>query len=119
MTDEHWRKARELPAPPVVPEVAPISNNLEPSEPIIETKKPCDLQGLDGAGWLLKLNLVTPTGSEQYQKNAANSSSSAVVPTLVPTKLVFELLKTLSRLGEEKLRSVLEFAVSQITEPRN
>ncbi len=29
-----------------------------------DTKKPCDLQGLDGAGWLLKLNLVTPTGVE-------------------------------------------------------
>jgi hypothetical protein len=29
-----------------------------------DTKKPCDLQGLDGAEWLLKLNLVTPTGVE-------------------------------------------------------
>ena len=50
MMDENWRKANELPDPAV----APITNNLEPSEPITETKKPCNLQGLDGAEWLLK-----------------------------------------------------------------
>jgi len=53
---------------------------------------------------------MTPTGSEQYQKNVGNSSTSEIVPTLVPTKLVFEVLRTLSKLPENQLRKVLAFA---------
>jgi hypothetical protein len=53
---------------------------------------------------------VTPTGSEQYPKTLENSTVSDLVPTLVPTKLVFELLQTLSKLPENRLREVLEFA---------
>ena len=48
--------------------MAQTFRQLEPSRPSLETTKPRELQGLDGAGWLMIPNLVTPTGFQQKQK---------------------------------------------------
>ena len=60
--------------------------------------------------------VMTPTGTEQSPRNASNSNSFPIVPTSVPTNLISELLKTLSKLDEEPLRKVLAFAQS-VAEP--
>ncbi len=60
VTDTHFEKAIAF-RPPTGSPINSDSGTIAANQ---ETKKPCKLQGSDGAGWLLKLNVMTPTGVE-------------------------------------------------------
>ena len=80
-----------------------------------ETKKPCDLQGLDGAGWLVKLNLVTPTGMEQPDKNQGKKGTMEnLPPQSPPSETINELLAIWAQLDEPARLDLLMVARSWV-----